>query len=244
MEEQPKDAEQIPSRILVVAAHPDDAEFGCGGTVAKWVRQGTEAFYLICSNGDKGSDEPGITSEELAKIRDREQREAAAAIGVQVVVFLPRRDGELVYSVDFRGDIVRWIRKFRPDAVFTHDPTVIINANGFINHADHRATGLATLDAVYPFTRSPLQYPEQIAEGLEPHTVYEMFLWGANPPNYWVDVTETVDCKIDALRCHRSQFSDDIERVGGFTRERMQRAGEEHGVAYAETFRHINLRRR
>jgi LmbE family N-acetylglucosaminyl deacetylase len=235
--------QEIPQRIMVVAAHPDDAEFGCGGTVARWVSEGATAYYLICTNGDKGTDEPGISAEDLAVVRDREQRAAAKVLGVSEVVFLPRRDGELVYSIDLRGDVVRWIRTWRPDAVFTHDPTVVISAGGFINHADHRATGEVTVDAVYPFARGPLQYPEQIAEGLQTHTVYDVFLWGASPADFWVDVSTTVETKIEALRCHASQFQD-IERVGKFARERLKRAGEEHGVAYAETFRHISLRRR
>jgi LmbE family N-acetylglucosaminyl deacetylase len=236
-------AREIPRRVMVVAAHPDDAEVGCGATIAKWVREGATAFYLICTNGDKGSDEANVSSEELAAIRDREQRAAAAAIGVSDVVILPRRDGELVYSIELRGDIVRWIRTWKPDAVFTHDPTIIISANGFINHADHRATGTATVDAIYPFIRSPLQYPDQIADGLEPHIVHDIYLWGAAEPNFWVDVSDTIQCKVDALKCHASQFSDP-ERTGNFASERLKRAGAEHGVAYAETFRHINLRRR
>jgi LmbE family N-acetylglucosaminyl deacetylase len=235
--------QEVPERVLVVAAHPDDAEFGCGATVAKWVRQGSTAYYLICTNGDKGSDEPGISAEELAAIREKEQRAAAAAIGVSEVTFLPRRDGELIYSIELRGDVVRWIRTWKPDAVFTHDPTILISSNGFINHADHRATGEATVDAIYPFIRSPLQYQEQIAEGLEPHAVYDIYLWGANQPNFWVDVSDTIQCKLDALRCHASQFSD-FDRTTQFATERLKRAGEEHGVEYAETFRHINLRRR
>lgn len=234
--------DRIPERILVVAAHPDDAEFGCGGTVARWVRQGAAAYYLICSNGDKGSDEFGVDPSELAALREREQRAAAAAIGVREVVFLPRRDGELIYGIELRGDVVRWIRTWRPDAVFTHDPTVIITSTGFVNHADHRATGEATVDAVYPFARSPLQYPEQIAEGLQPHTVRDLYLWGANPPNCWIDVSDSISCKVEALRCHRSQFKD-FERVGQFAMERLKQAGEEHGVAYAETFRRLTLRR-
>jgi len=236
-------APETPRRVMVIAAHPDDAEFGCGATVAKWVREGATAFYLICTNGDKGSDEPNISSEELAALREKEQRAAAAAIGVSEVAFLPRRDGELIYSIEFRGDIVRWIRKWKPDAVFTHDPTIIISSNGFINHADHRATGEATLDAIYPFIRSPLQYPEQIAEGLEPHVVHDIYLWGASEPNFWVDVSDSVQCKIDALKCHASQFQD-FERMTGFATERLSRAGEEHDVEYAETFRHVSLRRR
>jgi len=234
--------EEVPQRILVVAAHPDDAEVGCGATVAKWVREGAEAYYLICTNGDKGSDEPGVDPIELAKLREKEQRAAAEVIGVKEVQFLPRRDGELIYSIELRGDVVRWIRKWKPEAIFTHDPSVILTGQGFINHADHRATGAATVDAVYPFSRSPLQYPEQIAEGLEAWTVPLLFIWGAAEPNYFVDVTDTVDCKIEALSRHASQFSEP-ERLQRFVRERMKKSGEEHGVEYAETFRKLSFRR-
>ncbi|HZT08488.1 MAG TPA: PIG-L deacetylase family protein [Chloroflexota bacterium] len=241
-EQRAAEAEEIPSRILVVAAHPDDAEFGCGGTVAKWVRQGSTAFYLICTNGDKGSDEFGVDPEELAARREREQRAAAAVIGVSEVAFLPRRDGELVYGIDLRGDVVRWIRTWKPDAVFTHDPSTIITSTGYVNHADHRAAGQAAVDAVYPFSRSPLQYPEQIAAGLQPHSVPQLYLWGANDPNYFVDVSDSVSCKVDALRHHESQFGD-FDRVAEFAKERLRKAGEDHGVEYAETFRRVLFRR-
>jgi LmbE family N-acetylglucosaminyl deacetylase len=243
MTETPEAAvEEIPQRILVVAAHPDDAEVGCGATVAKWVRLGAEAYYLVCTNGDKGSDEYGVDPVELVKTREREQRAAAEVIGVKEVQFLPRRDGELIYSIELRGDVVRWIRTWKPEAVFTHDPSVIFGNSGFINHADHRATGAATADAVYPFSRSPLQYPEQIAEGLEPWTVPFLFIWGAIEPNFFVDVTDTVECKIEALGRHESQFSDP-ERTKRFVRERLKKSGEEHGVEYAETFRRLSFRR-
>jgi len=237
-----REAFPVPKRVMVVAAHPDDAEFGCGGTIAKWVHQGTEAFFLIATNGDKGDDEAKTTPEELAAIRAREARAAADALGVKELVILPRHDGELIYSIELRGDVVRYIRQWKPDLVITHDPRVHIGSMGGINHADHRAIGEATVDAVYPFARGRHQYPEQIAEGLEPHTVLDMLLWGANGPNYWEDVSEFVDCKIEALRQHKSQFSEP-ERVGQFTRQRMQQAGEEHGVDFAESFAHVSLRR-
>ncbi len=233
--------EEFPRRILVVAAHPDDAEFGCGGTVAKWVRKGATAFYLICTNGDKGSDDYGVDPKELAVLREREQRAAAATIGVSEVTFLPRRDGELIYSMELRGDVVRWIRTWKPEAVFTHDPRAIISSAGFVNHADHRATGQSAVDAVYPFARSPLQYPEQITEGLEPHSVPQLYLWGAADPNFWVDVTESIDCKVDALKNHASQFKD-FERVTEFAKERLKKTGAEHGVDYAESFHRIVFR--
>jgi len=171
-----------PGRVMVVAAHPDDFEFGCGGTVAKWVQQGAEAYLLIATNGDKGDDEAKTTPEELATIRAAEAQAAANVLGVKEMVILPRHDGELIYSIELRGDVVRYIRKWKPDVVITHDPRNHIGAGGGINHADHRAIGEATVDAVYPFSRGRHQYPEQIAEGLEPHTVLDMLLWGANPP--------------------------------------------------------------
>jgi LmbE family N-acetylglucosaminyl deacetylase len=227
---------------MVVAAHPDDCEVGCGATIAKWADEGSEVYLLIATNGDKGDDEAKTTPEELAAIREVEAQHAADVLGVKEMVILPRRDGELIYSIDLRGDVVRYIRKWKPDVVITHDPRVHIGAMGGINHADHRAIGEATVDAVYPFARGRHQYPEQIAEGLEPHTVYDMLLWGANPPNYWVDVTGYVDRKIDALREHKSQFSES-DRVGRFVRQRMKQAGEEHGAEAVEPFAHVSLRR-
>jgi LmbE family N-acetylglucosaminyl deacetylase len=230
----------FPQRVMVVAAHPDDAEGGAGGTIAKWVRQGAEAYILIATNGDKGDDEAKTTPEELAAIRADVSQAAAKILGVKDLAILPRRDGELIYSIELRGDVVRYIRLWKPDLVMTHDPRVHIGAFGGINHADHRAIGEVTLDAVYPFARGRHQYPEQIAEGLEPHRVRDVLLWGANPPNHWEDVTEFVDCKVEALRQHRSQFPDP-ERVGQRGRERMERAGAEHGMGFAEGFAHISL---
>src|SRR5579884_1223117 len=144
MTEAHQDQFPFPQRVMVVAAHPDDAEFGCGGTIAKWVGHGAEAYFLIATNGDKGDDEAKTTPEELAAIRAREARAAAEVLGVKELVILPRRDGELIYSIDLRGDVVRHIRKWKPDIVITHDPRVHIGAMGGINHADHRAIGEAT----------------------------------------------------------------------------------------------------
>jgi LmbE family N-acetylglucosaminyl deacetylase len=231
-----------PQRVMVVAAHPDDAEGGCGGLIARWVGQGTEAYFLIATNGDKGDDEATTSPEELAAIRAVEARAAADILGVTELVILPRRDGELVYSIELRGDVVRYIRQWKPDLVLTHDPRVVVGARGGINHADHRAIGEATLDAVYPFARGRHQYPDQIAEGLEPHTVRDVFLWGANPPDHWEDVSGGVEPKIAALQQHRSQFRDP-ERVAQRVRERLEQVGAEHGMGFAEGFAHISLRR-
>ena len=232
---------EVPERVMVVAAHPDDAEMGAAATVATWIRAGAQAFYLITTNGDKGTDEPDVTPEELAPIRDRETRAAAAAVGVSEVQILPNRDGELFYNYEFRGQVVYWIRKWRPNVVMTHDPSVMFSDFG-VNHADHRATGAAALDAVYPFARGPWQYPDHLAQGLQPHKVDEMLFWGSGQANVWVDVSDGIDLKIAALRCHVSQFSD-LERTGNMSRERAERAGQEYGVPYAEAFRRLSFNR-
>ncbi|MSQ24096.1 MAG: PIG-L family deacetylase [Chloroflexi bacterium] len=233
--------DEVPERVMVVAAHPDD-EGGCAATIAKWVKAGTQAFFLFTTNGDKGTDDIEITSEELAVIRDGEVRAATAMLGGTETVILPNRDGELFYNYEFRGQIVRYIRKWRPDAVFTHDPTVIFSEFG-VNHADHRATGLATVDAVFPFARGPWQYPEHLQEGLQPHRVNTMYFWGAGPNNnVWSDISDSLDLKIEAMSCHTSQFKDP-ERMGNSSRERAHKLGEEYGVQYAESFRKLTFRR-
>lgn len=232
---------EVPERVMVVAAHPDDAEMGCAGAVAKWVREGAKVYYLITTNGDKGTDDREISPEELAEIREKEQRAAAAVLGVSDVVMLPNRDGELLYTLEFRGQVVHWVRTWRPDAIFTHDPTAMISDFG-VNHADHRFTGQVTADAVYPFARGHLQYPDDLTQGLEPHRVQQLYLWGSGQPNCWIDISDTMDLKSEAIRCHVSQFGD-AERSGRMSRERAERTGKEYGVAFAESFRRIVMRR-
>jgi len=234
------EAFQIPERVLVVAAHPDDAEGGAGATIAKWVQHGAEAYILIATNGDKGDDEPKTSPEELAAIRAVEARAAADILGVKELAILPRRDGELHYGIDLRGDVVRYIRRWQTDVVLTHDPRVYFSARGGINHADHRAIGQATLDAVHPYACGPHYYPEHMAEGLTPHTVRDVLLWGAEQPDHWEEVTEFVDCKIRALQQHRSQFSDP-ERTAQRTRERLAQLGAAQGMGCAEGFAHLRL---
>lgn len=155
-------------RALVVAAHPDDADFGAGGAAALLARAGWEVRYLVVTDGSKGSDDPSFTPHQLVETRAGEQRVAAAHLGVASVGFLGFTDGELTASRDLLGAIVREIRAFRPYAVYTHDPEPVVHNEGFINHSDHRATGLATVDAVYPAARDRLNFPEQVAEGLAP----------------------------------------------------------------------------
>lgn len=232
---------ELPSPVLIVVAHPDDAEFGFAGTIATWAPQGVETYYLVCTRGDKGSSDPTMTSDRLAPIREAEQRAAAQSLGVKDVDFLDWRDGELEPSLRLKEQIVRYIRLRRPRAVFTTDPTTLIHRNEFINHSDHRAVGLATVDAVYPLARDHLHFPDQLKEGLEPHKVAELYLTVSEQPNYWVDISDTLDKKMAALRCHTSQFPD-FGMVEEFVRRRAETAGQEHGCKYAESFRRIALR--
>lgn len=230
-----------PTRVLLIAAHPDDTEFSSGGTVAEWVRQGREVYYLVCTRGDKGSADPEMLPGRLMKIREAEQRAAAEVLGVKQVGFLHFRDGELTPTLELRGEIVHAIRMLRPDVVLTHDPATLYSEQS-INHPDHRAVGQAALDAIYPTARDRLQFPEHMAEGLEPHKVKEVYLWGSLSPNHWVDITPSFDRKIQALVKHESQISD----PSGIRQRMQERAGalgQPHGIDLAEAFFRVALAR-
>jgi len=196
-----------PKRALVIAAHPDDADFGAAGTAYLWSQQGWQFYYLVCTNGAKGSDDESITPVELIEMRREEQRAAAKLLGVKDVFFLNNEDGELTPSRKFLGEVVRCIRQVRPDAVFTHDPEAVIVRDAFVNHADHRAADLIAVDAVYPAARDRLNFPEHMAEGLQPHKVSEIYIWGSERANFDVDITDVIDAKIAALLAHTSQFA-------------------------------------
>lgn len=197
-------------RALVVAAHPDDADFGAAGTSHLLAQAGWEVRYLVVTDGSKGTDDPAFEPARLIATRREEQRDAARVLGVADVRFLDFVDGELRYTGgsdrEVLGAITREIRDFRPYAVYTHDPEPVIIQNAFVNHSDHRATGLATVDAVYPTARDRLNFPEHLAEGFEPHKVRELYLWGVNEPNFSVDITDIIETKIAALLAHASQF--------------------------------------
>jgi LmbE family N-acetylglucosaminyl deacetylase len=221
-------------RALVIAAHPDDADFGAAGTVSLWVREGWQFYYLVCTNGSKGSEDESMTPEMLVKLRREEQREAARHLGVKEVFFLDHEDGELGPHRAFLGEVVRFIREVRPYAVFTHDPESIIIRDSFINHSDHRATGITACDAVYPAARDRLNFPEQIAEGLQPHKVNEMYIWGSERANFEIDITDVIDSKVEALLLHKSQFEEEFIR---FVLDRWQKAD----GRYVESFRRVTL---
>jgi LmbE family N-acetylglucosaminyl deacetylase len=200
-------------RALVIAAHPDDADFGAAGTAHLWSKDGWEFYYLVCTNGSKGSDDPEMTPADLIQLRRKEQREAVKLLGVRDVFFLDFEDGELTANRRFLGDVVRHIRKVRPYAVFTHDPEAIIINDSFVNHSDHRVTGVTAVDAVYPAARDRLNFPEHIAEGLEPHKVSEIYIWGSEKANFEVDITEVIETKVAALLLHKTQFGEDFVRM-------------------------------
>jgi LmbE family N-acetylglucosaminyl deacetylase len=228
-------------RVLLVAAHPDDPEFSSAGTVAQWVRSGIEVIFVLVTSGDKGTPDRDMTGERLSSQREDEQRAAAARVGVETVEFLRFPDGELVPNLELRGAITRMIRKYRPYAVMTHDPLALFYGNEFINHPDHRAVGTATVDAIYPTARDPLQFNEHIREGLDPHKVKEVYLWGSEQPNVLVDISNTIEDKIEALKLHRSQVGEAVE-LADRVKTRAAQAGEPYGVPYAEIFRRVVMR--
>jgi LmbE family N-acetylglucosaminyl deacetylase len=215
-----------PDRVLFIVAHPDDPDFGAGGTTARWVRNGTKVVYVIVTDGSKGSNDPEISPERLQAIRQAEQRAAAQVLGVSEVVFLGYPDGEVYNTPQLRRDLVRQIRLFRPDVVVTHD----------------RAVGDTALDAVFPLARDRLNFPEHAREGLEPHRVLNILLQSTGQPNEWVDIEPTLDLKIAALREHRSQIGDP-EDLAKRIREGAHERADGTPYTYAEHFRRITLRR-
>jgi len=231
----PMPDEDGPKRALVVAAHPDDAEFGAAGTTYQWTQQGWEFYYLICTDGSKGSEDPAWTADKLVPTRKDEQRAAAGVLGVKDVFFLDNVDGELTYNKDFMREVVRLIRKLQPHACFGHDPNQIVR-NMFINHPDHRAAGETLLDAVYPLARNRPSFPELLDEGLEPYSVKEVYLWSASDVNFEVDISDVLDVKFDALRKHVTQIQD----PDGM-QERMKQFWRDPDGRYVERFRRIPL---
>lgn len=193
-------------RILVVMAHPDDVDFGCGGTIATWTDAGIEVVYCVVTDGDAGGSDPGVPRHEISGLRRAEQRKAAAAVGVTEVEFLGYPDGRLAVSFDLRRDITRMIRGYRPDRMLIPSPERDLR-NMYVSHPDHLAAGEAAICAIYPDARNPFAYPELLSEeGLEAHIVPEVWLVCANEQaDHFVDITDTFDRKIAALRAHASQ---------------------------------------
>ena len=232
---------RAPRSALVVTPHPDDAEGGCGATMAKWIAEsGAHIVILMSTNGNKGTGDRSFTPESLAATREIEQRNAAAVLGVAEVVFLRYGDGELEDTYAYRGEIVRQIRKHRPEVIFGIDPYRVTSHT----HRDHRHSGQAALDAAFSYAWSRLDFPEQITdEGLQPYQVREALLWGSERPDAFVEITEKhIGLKADALSQHASQIS---ARTAARRRERMtegcRQQGARCGVPYAEGFRRIRF---
>jgi LmbE family N-acetylglucosaminyl deacetylase len=238
----PNDKLPTPERVLVVAAHPDDIEFGAAGTVARWVTEGAEVRYLLMTRGDKGSDDPAADPVQIAIVREREQRAAAAEIGVVQLDFLDEPDGQVEASLRLRELVTRAIRAFRPEIVMSHDPTVLFVNNEWVNHPDHRAVGTVVVDAVFPTARDPLNFPEHLAAGLQPWKVAELFLWSTNEANQLVDIGATLERKIAALAHHVSQFRD-FGETARWLRRGAEELGERAGYQAAEGFRRVMLAR-
>ncbi len=230
-------------RVLGVFAHPDDPEFFAGATFAKWAAAGADITFVLATSGDKGSADPEMTHERLAALREDEERAAAAALGVREVVFLRYKDGELFPTLELRRDITRMIRLKKPDIVVTTDPTVFWRGGGGINHPDHRAIGVATLEAVFPTARDRLNFIEhERDEGLSTHKVRTVYIAGAAEPTHTVDVSDSVETQIAALRAHKSQISD-MDKMAERIRERsLDPAAPPEYPRRIEKFRIINLR--
>lgn len=223
---------------LVIFAHPDDAEFMCGGTVAAWARQGTAVHYCVLTDGSAGSNDPAFTRESLAPIREAEQRAAAEVLGVKSVTFLGYRDGELEVNLDSRRAVTRVVRKVRPDVIVAPDPSRLWSGRGYVNHWDHKQAGTLALTAVMPDAPSRPMFPELLEEGLEPFEVHHLWL-SAEEADTFVDITETMELKLEALRRHASQGAGEAE---DWVRERAREVGEAAGLELAEGFKAFVLR--
>ncbi|HXU91981.1 MAG TPA: PIG-L deacetylase family protein [Methylomirabilota bacterium] len=222
-------------RVLVVTAHPDDSEFGAGGTVARFVKEGREVAYCIVTNGNKGSSDRTMTPERLAVIRAEEQRNAARVLGVERVTFLGYPDGEVEDTRDLRRDVSREIRRFRPDLVVCQNPNRTYNLGA--SHRDHRTVGGVTLDCVYPLARDHMAFPELLPE-FEPHKVREVYVMQWQEPHIVSDISDVIDLKLKALSCHASQFKD-FAAVEQRVRQRSKELGAARGYAFAEAFDRI-----
>ena len=227
-----------PGRFMVIAAHPDDAEFGPAGTAATWIDGGSVGWLVCCTSGDQGGEDPDADPLVLAALREDEQRAAAAIIGYDGVTFLHGPDGALANDLALREQLVREIRTFRPDAVLATDPETLFYRDGGINHTDHRAAGMAAVDAVYPAARNPMSFPALARSGLAPQVVRRIYLFWTDKPNARVDISGAIDRKILALAAHASQIHEP-ERLGERIRAWAADEGGPIGVGAAEALRCI-----
>jgi LmbE family N-acetylglucosaminyl deacetylase len=230
-----------PASVLAVYAHPDDPEISAGGTLARWADAGAEIWVLITTRGEKGTGDPEADLDALAQQRIEETAAASERLGFAGHLHLEYGDGELADDQRLLGSIVRCVRELKPELVVCPDPTAVFFGDQYFNHRDHRATGWATLDAVAPAAGNPHYFPEHRADGLEVHHVGAVYLSGTLEPNCWVDITDTLERKIEALFCHASQLTETGEWFREFLRTSAEEAGRTAGVRYAEGFRRISF---
>lgn len=222
---------------MVIFAHADDAEFGVAGSVALWKTQGKSIIYVLCTNGDKGTSDRNMTPANLAQIRQEEQRAAALRVGVEDVVFLGLPDQQLEDTPAFREDIVRLIRQYQPDVVVSSDPY-----RRYLWHRDHRVIGQVVMDAAFPYARDHMAYPQMLAEGLEPHKIKELLFFGAEETNHHVDITETFDDKLAALKCHESQVRElKVGNLETWLKKRCIKMAEGTPHQLAEAFHRVQM---
>jgi LmbE family N-acetylglucosaminyl deacetylase len=229
------------TRAMVVFAHPDDAEFGSAGTVAGWSRSGIQVSYVCVTDGSAGSNEPGVRREDLAPVREQEQRAACEVLGVKDLAFLGWADGSVQVTMDLRKAITREVRRFRPDILVAPDPTRFWDdERTYVNHPDHRAVGEACMNVVNPDAPTRPQFPELLEEGFEPFEIPNLWIGGdEDDSDTFVDITGSIELKIEALRCHRSQIHE--WPVDDWIRARAKERGAARGMEYAETFRTFKL---
>jgi len=221
---------------MVLFAHPDDAEFMCGGSAARWTREGCEVHYVVLTDGSAGSNEPGDSREAMRPVREREQRAAADVLGVASVTFLGELDGLLAVSPETRRKVCREVRRLRPEVIVAPDPSRIWHGDGYINHSDHKAAGELALTAIMPDAPTRVMFQELEGEGLEPYEVPNLYL-SVSEPDVFIDIGDTIETKLKALACHASQLS--IEEVEPWIRERAKLVAEMSGeqMTYAEGFK-------
>lgn len=241
----PKSVDNSPKKIiLAVGAHPDDIDIGCSGAVAKYIKDDGQVYYLVLTDGSKGSEDAKISNEELIKIRQEEQQNAADILGVKKIFFLDFIDGELENTPALRKKIIKIMRQVKPNTVICWDPTLYYDENrNMVNHPDHRKGGEAVVDCVYPFARNTRTFPELLDEGLQPHVVEELLLVNFSKANYFVDISSVIDKKIKALAAHKSQFAD-IKKFTERIKEMNKLAGQKSQpkADFAEGFVRLTLR--
>ncbi len=230
----------IPKRAMFIYAHPDDVDFSAGATAAKWARGGSEVTYVILTDGNAGSHDPGMTKERLGRMRRAEQEAAAAVVGAKACFFLGCQDGLLEPTLALRKRLVGLIREHKPEAVVCGDPRRYFSGSTYINHPDHRAAARVAVEAVFPAAEMNLLYPDLVTEGLTGHKPNYVYISTHEDPDYYVDVTETIELKIEALRQHHSQLGD--WDPGPRIRDRCAELGKQGGCEYAECFRRMMLK--